>query len=109
MTFLGPFFERRRRDTIGPWLRGEEVDVGQDWLNEWRHTLPLSHFEIKGDEGVSLDENNDGIPDPSWNRKSILRWLADNNVNIGNGYVTKTSALALVAAHLNPTENGDEQ
>ena len=108
VTFLGPFFERRRIDTIGPWIRGEDVQVSQAWLDEWRHTLPLSHFEIKGDEGVSLDENNDGIPDPSWSRKDILQWLADNNVDIGNGYVTKSGALALIAGHLNTT-NGDEQ
>ena len=109
VTFLGPFYERRRADTIGPWLRGEVVEVSQEWLNEWRHTLPSSRFEINGDEGESLDDG-DGIPDPNWSRRDILQWLADNNVDIGSGYVTKSGALALVAGHLNPiTELGDEQ
>ena len=109
VTFLGPFYERRRADTIGPWLRGEVVDVSQEWLDEWRHTLPLSRFKIEGDEGGAfLDEGDDGIPDPAWSRKDIITWLTDNNVDIGNGYVTKSRALELVAAHLNPIIEGVE-
>ena len=107
VTFLGPFYERRRADTIGPWLRGERIEVGQGWLGQWRHTLPLSHFKIEGDEDISTDDG-DGIPDPNWSRRDILQWLADNNIDIGNGYVTKTRALELVEAHLNPIEEGVE-
>ena len=103
VTYLGPFYERRRADTIGPWLRGEVVEVTQEWLDEWRHTLPSLHFLIEGDEGGdSLDEGDDGIPDPGWSRRDILEWLVDNNVDIGNGYVTKTRALEFVEQHLNP-------
>jgi hypothetical protein len=110
VTFLGPFYERRRADTIGPWLRGKVVEVTQEWLNYWRHTLPLSHFEISDEEEVVSSNSREGIPDPTWSRRDILQWLADNNVDIGSGYVTKTGALALVAGHLNPiTELGDEQ
>ncbi len=106
ITYLGPFYERRRADTIGPWLRGEEVNVSQEWLNEWRHTLPSSRFSIEDDEGGESLDDGDGIPDPGWSRRDILQWLSDNNIVIGSGYVTKTRALELVEAHLNPiTDN----
>lgn len=108
ITYLGPFYERRRADTIGPWLRGEEVSVSQEWLDEWRHTLPLSRFSIEDDEGGESLDDGDGIPDPGWSRRDILEWLTDNNVDIGSGYVTKTRALELVEAHLNPIEEGVE-
>lgn len=108
VTFLGPFYERRRADTIGPWLRGQAVEVTQEWLDEWRHTLPSSRFLIEGDEGGESLDDGDGIPDPGWSRKDILQWLDDNNVDIGSGYVTKTKALALVEGHLNPTVEGVE-
>ena len=104
VTFTGPFYERRRRDTAAPWLRGEVVEVTQEWLNEWRHTLPAKHFVIEGDEGVTVDGGNDGIPDIGWSRKDILKWLTDNGVSKGSGYLTKSAALALVDEHLNPTE-----
>lgn len=104
VTFTGPFYERRRRDTAAPWLRGEVVEVTQEWLNEWRHTLPAKHFVIEGDEGVTIDGGNDGIPDNGWSRKDILKWLDDNGVDKGSGYLTKSAALALVDEHLNPTE-----
>ena len=104
VTFIGPFYERRRRDTAAPWLRGEVVEVTQEWLNEWRHTLPAKHFVIEGDEGVTVDGGNDGIPDIGWSRKDILKWLTDNGVSKGSGYLTKSAALALVDEHLNPTE-----
>ena len=104
VTYTGPFYERRRRDTPAPWLRGEAVEVTQDWLNEWRHTLPAKHFSIEGDEGVTVDGGNDGIPDAGWSRKDILKWLTSNGISKGSGYLTKSAALALVEGHLNPTE-----
>ena len=104
VTYTGPFYERRRRDTPTPWLRGEVVEVTQEWLNEWRHTLPAKHFSIEGDEGVSVDGGDDGIPDSGWARKDILKWLTANGVSKGSGYLTKSAALALVEGHLNPTE-----
>ena len=104
VTFIGPFYERRRRDTARSWLRGEVVEVTQEWLNEWRHTLPAKHFSIEGDEGVTVDGNNDGIPDAGWSRKDILKWLTDNGVSKGSGYLTKSAALTLVDEHLNTTE-----
>lgn len=104
VTYLGPFFERRRRDGCASWVRGKPVTVTQDWLNEWRHSLPSKHFSIEGDAGVTIDGDNDGIPDAGWTRKDIITWLNENNVETGSGYLTKSAALALVEGHLNPTE-----
>ena len=52
---------------------------------------------------VTVDGDNDGIPDNGWSRKDILKWLTDNGVSKGSGYLTKTAALALVKGHLNTT------
>jgi hypothetical protein len=103
VTFTGPFYERRRRDSPTSWIRGQVNEVTQEWLNEWRHTLPEKHFKIEEDEGVTVDGDNDGIPDNGWSRKDILKWLTDNEVSKGSGYLTKTAALALVKEHLNTT------
>ena len=104
VTYLGPYYERRARHGAGSWIRGETVQVSQKWLDEWRHTLPLSHFRLEGDEGVTVDGDNDGIPDSGWSRKDILNWLDEQNVDTPSGYMTKTKALELVEAHLNPSE-----
>ena len=103
VTFLGPFFERPMRHTMGMWTRGEVVEVEQEWLNEWRHTLPASRFLIEGDEGISTDAGNDGLPDTGWSRKNIIAWLKDKNISTGSGYLTKTAGLKLVEEYLNPT------
>ena len=103
VTFTGPFYERRRRDSPTSWVRGQVVGVTQAWLDEWRHTLPAKHFKIEEDEEVTVDGDNDGIPDNGWSRKDILKWLTDNGVSKGSGYLTKTAALALVKGHLKTT------
>lgn len=100
VTFLGPFFERPMRHAMGMWTRGEVVEVSQQWLDEWRHTLPASRFLI---EGESIDQGNDGLPDTGWSRKDIIAWLKDKNISTGSGYLTKTAGLKLVEEHLNPT------
>jgi hypothetical protein len=105
VTFLGPFFERPMRHTMGMWTRGEVVEVSQHWLDEWRHTLPASHFLI---EGESIDQGNDGLPDTEWSRKDIIAWLKDKNISTGSGYLTKTAGLKLVEEYLNPTTPVEE-
>jgi len=114
VTFLGPFFERRRRASHESWIRNTPVEVSQAWLDEWRHSLPFSQFLIEDDEGVTVDAGNDNIPDTGWSRKDILAWMNDNNLDMGNGYLTKTAALKLVEKSLSvvgdSTEiTGDEQ
>ena len=114
MTFLGPFFERRRRDSHESWIRNTPVEVSQAWLDEWRHALPLSQFLIEGEEEVTTDAGNDGLPDTGWSRKDILAWMNTNDISTGNGYLTKTAALKLIEQSLSvvadSTETtGDEQ
>ena len=49
VTFLGPFYTRRGVDyEHAEWIRGQPVEVTQEWLNEWRHRLPESKFKIEG-------------------------------------------------------------
>ncbi len=103
VTFLGPFYERPMRHTMGMWTRGVAVEVEQIWLDEWRHTLPASRFLIEGDEGVTTDAGNDGLPDIGWSRKDILTWLKEKDISTGAGYLTKTAGLRLVEEYLNPT------
>jgi len=103
VTFLGPFYERPMRHGIGVWIRGKVNQVTQEWVNEWRHTLPASHFLIEGEEESTTDAGDDGLPDTGWSRKDILAWLKAQGVPTGAGYLTKTAALKLVEGHLNPT------
>jgi len=121
VTYNGPYYEARRKDTCEPWLRGQPVEVSQKWLEINRKAL-RRNFTIEGDEPATVDLQDDGIPDEAWNRKDILKWLKDNEVKTGSTYLTKTAALALVESHLNPpvvaevlsptqdtTETGDEE
>ena len=125
VTYNGPYYEARRKDTCEPWLRGQPVEVSQQWLEANRKAL-RRNFTIEGDEPATVDLQDDGIPDVAWNRKDILKWLKDNEVKTGSTYLTKTAALALVESYLNPpveveevkedlsivddtTETGDEQ
>ena len=100
VTFLGPFFERPMRHGIGVWTRGKVNQVTQEWVNEWRHSLPASHFLIESEEATTIDAGNDGLPDSGWSRKDILDWMNNNEVSTGSGYLTKTAALKLVEEHL---------
>ena len=102
VTYKGVFYESRRTDSKGVWIRGKAEEVSQEWLNKYRHTLDSKNFLIEGDEGETIDLKDDGIPDIAWTRKDILNWLKDNDVKTGAGYLTKTAALALVESHLNP-------
>lgn len=102
VTYKGVYYESRMVGSKGLWIRGKPTKVSQEWLNKWRHTLDTRTFLIEGDEGETVDLKDDGIPDVAWSRKDILKWLKDNGVKTGAGYLTKTAALALVESHLNP-------
>mgnify|MGYP003626408628 FL=1 len=101
VTYNGPYYEARRKDTCEPWLRGQPVEVSQEWLEGNRKAL-RRNFTIEGDEPATVDLQDDGIPDEAWNRKDILKWLKENKVKTGSSYLTKTAALTLVESHLNP-------
>jgi len=99
--FRGPMMYRRRTDIAGEWIRGEPVKVSQQWLNEQRHRLRPQFFIITGDEGETVDEGDDGIPDAGWTKKDISAWLKAQGVEF-SGYATKGKLLGLVEETLNP-------
>jgi hypothetical protein len=101
VTYVGVYYESRRRDSCESWIRGKPVGVSQAWLEANRKSL-RKDFKIEGDEPATVDLQDDGIPDIAWSRKDILKWLKDNGVKTGSSYLTKTAALALVESHLNP-------
>ena len=92
---------RRRTDLSGQWIRGEPVEVSQEWLNHQRNRLLSQYFRIEGDAGVTVDAGNDGIPDSGWTKKDISAWLKDKGVEF-SGYATKSKLLGLVEETLNP-------
>ena len=102
VTYRGVFYESRRTDSKGVWIRGKPVEVSQEWLEKYAHTLGKD-FLIEGYEPKTVDLKDDGIPDVAWARKDILKWLKDNGVKTSGSYITKTAALDLVQSHLNPT------
>ena len=101
VTFLGPLAYRRRSDRSGEWIRGEPVEVSQQWLNQERRRLNPRYFRIKGDAGVTVDEGDDGIPDAGWTKKDISALLKAQGVTLG-GYATKAKLLGIVEETLNP-------
>jgi hypothetical protein len=101
VTFLGPMMYRRRTDLSGQWIRGEPVEVSQEWLNHQRNRLLSQYFRIEGDAGVTVDAGNDGIPDSGWTKKDISAWLKAKGVEF-SGYATKSKLLGLVEETLNP-------
>jgi len=107
VTYIGVFYEARRRDSCESWIRGKPVEVSQAWLEANRKAL-RKDFKIEGDEPATVDLQDDGIPDEAWNRKDILKWLKDNGVKTGATYLTKSAALALVESHLNPPVEVEE-
>ena len=101
VTFLGPLAYRRRLDRSGEWIRGEPVEVSQQWLDQERRRLKPRYFRIEGDAGVTVDEGDDGVPDAGWTKKDISAWLKAQGVEF-SGYATKAKLLGLVEETLNP-------
>ena len=101
VTFLGPLMYRRRLDGSGQWIRSEPVVVSQGWLNQERHRLKPNFFRIEGDEGVTVDAGNDGLPDSGWTKKDIGAWLKGKGETV-SGYTTKSKLLDLVKTTLSP-------
>jgi len=101
VTFLGPMMYRRKSDTSGQWIRGEPVEVSQEWLNKHRVRMSPKTFNIEGDEGVTVDAGNDGLPDSGWTKKDIGAWLKGKG-EVVSGYTTKSKLLDMVKTTLNP-------
>ena len=84
--------------------RGEVREVSQEWLNKYRHWARQKgpkNLLIEGDEGITADEGNDGLPDSGWTKKDITGWLKDKGVTV-TGYATKAKLLDKVKTTLNP-------
>ena len=103
LTYKGPFYERKSPDPkVRAFRRKERREVSQEWLNAHRRKISDLVFLVEGDEGVHIDEGNDGIPDMSWTKAKIVEWLEDNGSSVGGGYRTKSKLLEMVDSVLNP-------
>lgn len=101
ITYKGPSYRRRLPDNTEIY-RGDTREVDQNWVNKHRHYLSKSNkILVEGDEGVTVDEGNDGLPDAGWTKKDITGWLKDKGVSI-KGYATKAKLLDKVKTTLNP-------
>jgi hypothetical protein len=103
VTYIGATVYRKRPDNKDSWIRKEPVEVSQEWLDKYR--IPIcsnpTAFLVEGDEGVTEDLGEDGLPDAGWTKKDISSWLVAKGVEFG-GYATKAKLLGLVESTLNP-------
>jgi len=102
LTYEGVLKWRPAPGGLGTVERGVANEVSQEWLD--RYALILGpDWVVGGGDLPTLDEGNDGIPDPSWTVANIKKWLGDEGVELGYGYKTKTVLLGMVEEHLNPS------
>ena len=102
VTYTGPLYTKTCRvPGLPDWQRGRPVEMSQELLNDWRHTIKGS-FMIDGDEGVHADLGGDGIPDSAWTKAKITEWLTGQGVHVGGGFKTKMTLLDMVEGVLNP-------
>lgn len=105
VTYIGSRVYRKKPDGTGElWPRGEPVEVSQAYLDEHRVAICTNPtaFLVEGDEGVTVDEGSDGLPDAGWTKKDITAWLVERGQTVG-GYATKSKLLSTVEEVLNPT------
>ena len=103
ITYIGSNPYLKLRDDTEMY-RGEVREVSQEWLNKYRHWARQKgpkNLLIEGDEGITADEGNDGLPDSGWTKKDITGWLKDKGVTV-TGYATKAKLLDKVKTTLNP-------
>jgi len=102
ITYKGPSYRRRLPDNTEIY-RGDTREVDQAWVNKHRHYLSkCNKILVEGDEGVTVDEGNDGLPDSGWTKKDISTWLKEKGTTV-TGYATKAKLLDKVKATLNPS------
>jgi len=102
VTFLGPHHRRNSPDGGPEFVRTEPQEKTQAWVDQWRNRLPAERWTIEGDEPLTTDAGNDGLPDDGWRRADIIDWIRDNGGTVGRVYQTKTQLLAQVDTILNP-------
>lgn len=103
VTFLGPEFWRNSPDQGAEFNRAVPQEKSQAWIDLWRLRLPASHWRIEGDEPLTVDAGQDGLPDDGWRRGDIIEWIRNNGGSVGRVYQTKTQLLSQVDNLLNPT------
>lgn len=104
VTYIGSRVYRKKPDGTGElWPRNEPVEVSQAYLDEHRVAICTNPtaFLVEGDEGVTVDEGSDGLPDAGWTKKDITAWLVERGQTVG-GYATKSKLLDAVEGVLNP-------
>ena len=104
VTYIGSRVYRKKPDGTGElWPRGEPVEVSQAYLDEHRVAICTNPtaFLVEGDEGVTVDEGSDGLPDAGWTKKDITAWLVEHGQTV-SGYATKSKLLDAVEGVLNP-------
>ena len=104
VTYIGSRVYRKKPDGTGElWPRGEPVEVSQAYLEKHRVAICTNPtaFLVEGDEGVTVDEGSDGLPDAGWTKKDITAWLVERGQTVG-GYATKSKLLDAVEGVLNP-------
>jgi len=103
ITYIGSNPYLKLRDDTEMY-RGQVREVSQEWLDkyrQWAIQKGPKNLLIEGDEGVTKDAGNDGLPDSGWTKKDITTWLKDKGVTV-TGYATKGKLLDKVKATLNP-------
>jgi len=103
ITYIGSNPYLKLRDDTEMY-RGQVREVSQEWLNKYRQWATQKgpkNLLIEGDEGVTKDAGNDGLPDSGWTKKDITTWLKDKGVTV-TGYATKGKLLDKVKTALNP-------
>mgnify|MGYP003109746024 FL=1 len=101
ITFHGPSWYARLKDGSEIY-RGDTREVSQEWVNKYRaHLTKNKSISVVGDEGITVDAGNDGLPDEGWTKKDITGWLKEKGVSI-TGYATKAKLLDKVKTTLNP-------
>lgn len=101
ITFHGPSWYQKLKDGSEIY-RGDTKEVSQVWVDKYRNYLSKNkRITVEGDEGVTKDAGNDGLPDSGWTKKDITIWLKDKGVTV-TGYATKGKLLDKVKATLNP-------
>ena len=103
VTFIGSEFWRNSPDQGAEFNRAVPQEKSQAWIDQWRRRLSASHWRIEGDEPLTVDAGQDGLPDDGWRRADIIDWVRDNGGTVGRVYQTKTQLLVQVDNLLNPT------
>lgn len=102
VTFLGPEFWRNSPDSGREFNRAVPQEKTQAWVDEYRRYLVAPHWRVEGDEPLTVDVGDDGLPDEGWRRADIIDWIRANGGTVGRVYQTKTQLLGQVDTILNP-------